>query len=58
MDVSTVVAIAVPTVGVIVWLVRQEGRINGHDVQINGIEDDVRYIRDRIDRAINNGNHR
>lgn len=53
MDVQAAMVVAVPVVGVIVWLVRQEGRINGHDKTLNGIEDDVKYIRERVDRALN-----
>lgn len=56
MDVTAFVTVAVPVVGVIVWLVRQEGRINSHDREFDDLKDDVRYIRERIDRAIN-GKH-
>jgi hypothetical protein len=50
-------------VGAIVWLVRLEGRIAGHDhehLQHQARHDEMRadlaYIRDRIDRALN-GKH-
>jgi hypothetical protein len=56
MDPQTVVAIVVPTVTVIVWLVKQEGRISSHDREIGDVKGDVRYIRERIDRALN-GKH-
>lgn len=43
----------------LVWAVRLEGRVNGHDQQIEAhdqqfddVKDDVKYIRDRIDRAL------
>ena len=50
---ETVLSIGVPAVGVIVWAVRIEGRVNAHDEQIRGVREDVHYIRNRIDRAIN-----
>jgi hypothetical protein len=40
----------------IVWLVRLEGRINGHDREIKQTRDDIAYIRGRIDRAIEDRN--
>jgi hypothetical protein len=39
-------------IGVVVWAVRIEGRVNGHDRELNDVKDDVRYIRTRIDQAI------
>lgn len=49
--------VAVPSiVGAIVWLVRLEGRINTSDQRVADLKDDVSYIRERIDRAIN-GRH-
>jgi hypothetical protein len=50
-------------VGGIVWLVRLEGRIDkaeqraqDHSNDITEIKSDMRYVRDRIDRALN-GKH-
>lgn len=50
---------AVPVVGFIVWLVRLEGRINGHDSSFQDVKDNIKdmrsevhYIRQRIDEAI------
>jgi hypothetical protein len=47
----------------IVWLVRLEGRVNGHDREHRQHQErhdemraDVAYIRERIDRAVN-GRH-
>jgi hypothetical protein len=58
-------------VGVIVWLVRMEGRLNGvqqaheehvktndrehaqHHKRHEEMRDDITYIRERIDRALN-----
>lgn len=39
-------------IGLIVWLVRLEGRVNGHDREVTGIRDDLRYIRERIDTLV------
>lgn len=52
-DIQTALAVAVPSVAVIVWLVRLEGRVNGHDALIENVKDDLRYIRSRIDKALN-----
>lgn len=51
-DAGVVFSIVGAVIGVVVWFVRLEGRVNSHDGQIIGIKDDVRYIRDRIDRAL------
>lgn len=66
MDAQLVMWVIGGAVGVIVWLVRLEGRVNGHDQSIASVRDhtrdaitdlrdDVAYIRERIDRAI--GSH-
>lgn len=58
--------VGVVFVGSVVWLVRLEGRVNGHDREIadhkkntaediSQLRDDVKYIRDRIDRALGAG---
>lgn len=36
----------------VVWLIRLEGRINGHDDSLRSVKEDLHYIRERIDRAI------
>jgi sensor domain CHASE-containing protein len=36
-----------------VWLIRLEGRINMNEKLTSDLTEDVKYIRDRIDRAIN-----
>ena len=50
-------------IGYIVWLVRLEGRVNGHDREHKEHKDrhdemreDLAYIRQRIDKALN-GKH-
>lgn len=41
-----------PLIGGVIWLVRLEGRVNGHDKSLTDVEDDVKYIRTRIDAAL------
>jgi hypothetical protein len=40
-------------VAVIVWLVRLEGRVNTTESVTKSLRDDVTYIRNRIDQALN-----
>lgn len=42
-----------PALGGLVWLLRLEGRINTHQSQITDVREDVKYIRERIDSALN-----
>lgn len=51
--VQTALSVAVPVVGIGVWLIRLEGRINVHQALHQKLSEDVAYIRDRIDRALN-----
>jgi hypothetical protein len=53
LDIQALLALAVPAVGVVVWLIRLEGRINTHEALQKEMKEDVQYIRDRIDRALN-----
>jgi hypothetical protein len=50
--IQTAVAVGVPLVGVVVWLVRLEGRINTNEALQTQMRDDVRYIKERIDRVL------
>lgn len=52
MEPSLIVTIVLAAIGVIVWLVRLEGRVNNHDASLKEFREDIRYIRDRIDRAV------
>jgi hypothetical protein len=52
-DPGTIVTIAGLAVAGVIWLVRLEGRVNGHDIEHKTTREDIRYIRDRIDRALN-----
>lgn len=49
---STLVTIGAPVLGVIVWLLRLEGRVNTHEALISKVGEDVEYIRTRIDQAL------
>jgi hypothetical protein len=59
-DPGTIVLVVTTAIAVVVWLVRQEGRINALVADIRNIKEsdiatirrDVEYIRDRIDRVI------
>jgi len=51
-DPGTLIVVILAVIAGIVWLVRLEGRINGHDREMSQVRDDIAYIRDRIDRAI------
>ena len=55
---STELAITVGglAVGGLVWLIRLEGRVNLAERLTNNLIEDVRYIRNRIDAALN-GRH-
>ena len=52
-DPQSIVILIVPAVGVIVWLVRLEGRINTNEALQKSVLEEVRYIRERIDAALN-----
>lgn len=39
--------------GVVIWLIRLEGRVNTNEALHGALKEDVRYIRERIDRALN-----
>lgn len=56
MDAQTLsvgIAVALPTLGGVVWLIRLEGRVNTQAALHSDLKADVRYIRERIDRALN-----
>jgi sensor domain CHASE-containing protein len=60
MDADTLklmVMVGGPVVGGVVWLVRLEGRINLTERLQQELKDDLKYIRDRIDAALN-GSHK
>lgn len=49
-DLSTFLAVAVPLVGVVVWMVRLEGRINVHDARYGDILRQLVRIETKLDR--------
>lgn len=57
-DPQTFVAVAVPSVGALIWLVRLEGRVNNNETITSALRADVTYIRSRIDQAINGHGNR
>lgn len=46
-----------PVGAVVIWLLRLEGRVNTNKALQDDLKDDVRYIRERIDRALNGHGH-
>lgn len=56
MSEGVVMTLGAGFISALVWLVRLEGRVNGHDREHAEMRDDLAYIRDRIDRALN-GKH-
>jgi hypothetical protein len=52
-DPGTVLTAAAMAIGVVVWLVRLEGRLNAQGDLYAQLRNDVTYIRDRIDQALN-----
>jgi hypothetical protein len=47
---ATVLATAIAAA---IWLGHLQGRVNGIEKEVTGVKDDITYIRDRIDRALN-----
>jgi hypothetical protein len=53
LDAPFALALAVSAVGVVVWLVRLEGRINKSEGRLEDMNEHLKYIRQRIDAALN-----
>ena len=53
LQVKAAVAVGVPVGGVIVWLIRLEGRVNTAVALQQALKEDIQYIRGRIDKALN-----
>jgi hypothetical protein len=51
--VETWIALGTLAVSVIVWGLRLEGRVNLNERLTTDLSEDVKYIRDRIDLALN-----
>lgn len=56
-EMSTLLAVGGPALAVGLWLVRLEGRVNVHESQLGDLRADVKYIRERIDDALNGHSH-
>lgn len=51
---ETWIAVGAPlVVGALIWLIRLEGRVNLNERLTTELSEDVKYIRDRIDIALN-----
>jgi sensor domain CHASE-containing protein len=48
-----VLTAGVAVIGVVVWLIRLEGRVNTQMALHERLTEDVTYIRERIDAALN-----
>jgi len=46
---SFLIMVGTPVLAGVVWLVRLEGRVNGHQQLMARLAKDVTYIRDRFD---------
>lgn len=62
-DTAVLTTLTLSGLGAVVWLIRLEGRVNTGEAQHQNLKeshdalhDDVRYIRARIDQALN-GKH-
>lgn len=47
------ITIGALSVSGLVWLIRLEGRVNTHQELHRALREDLTYIRNRIDRALN-----
>ncbi len=50
---DTWIAVGSLAVGALVWLIRLEGRVNLNERLTTDLSEDVKYIRERIDVALN-----
>ncbi len=55
-DTQSIWTMAVTAIAVVVWLVRLEGRVNKSEGRLEDMNENLKYIRDRIDKALN-GRH-
>jgi hypothetical protein len=52
-DTQSIWTMAVTAIAVVVWLVRLEGRVNKSEGRLEDMNEHLKYIRERIDRALN-----
>ena len=48
-----IIALGAPAAAVLIWLIRLEGHVNTQDAQYQQMRDDLKYVRERIDTALN-----
>jgi hypothetical protein len=52
-ELSMAVVVLVPGAAAVAWLVTLHSRVRAHSEQLLEVKADLRYIRERIDRALN-----
>jgi hypothetical protein len=52
-ELSMTLMLLVPGAGAVAWLVTLHSRVRAHSEQLLEVKTDLRYIRERIDRALN-----
>jgi hypothetical protein len=52
-DLTAAVIVGVPLATAMAWLVTLHSRVRAHTEQLFEVKADLRYIRERIDRALN-----
>ena len=55
---NVALAVGLPLVGGLVWLIRLEGRVKTQEALLAKFVEDVQYIRERIDAALNGHHHK
>jgi hypothetical protein len=51
-ELSIAVVVLVPGAAAVAWLVTLHARVRAHSEQLLEMKTDIRYIRERIDRAV------
>ena len=51
-DFSMAMVVLVPGAAAVAWLVTLHSRVRAHSEQLLEMKTDIRYIRERIDRAV------
>ena len=52
-ELSMVMMVAVPCAAAVAWVVTLHARVRAHSEELLEVKSDLRYIRERIDRALN-----
>jgi hypothetical protein len=53
-ELSSAAFVLVPAATALAWLVTLHSRVRAHSEELLILRNDLRYIRERIDRALNN----